>query len=68
MIVVKIKEWSSKLQVEQLPSKNPEKNFQVPVRFPPMISEMLQLTLLQSWDWMSRISQEQDKPMWKQKS
>ena len=50
MIVVKIKEWFSKLHVEQLPSRYPEKIFRSPVGFPPMISEMLQLTILQYWD------------------
>ena len=47
MIMVKIKEWSSKLHVEQLPSKKPDKKikkkFRPPVGFPTIISEMLQL-------------------------
>ena len=47
IIMVKIKEWSSKLHVQQLPSKNPDKIFRSAVGLPPMVSEMPQLTLLQ---------------------
>ena len=43
MIMVKIKEWSSKLHVEQLPSKKPGKKLAHSVGFTPLTSEILEL-------------------------
>ena len=39
--MMKINEWSSKLHVEQLPSKKREKNFRPPVQLTPVLSGIL---------------------------